>query len=181
MCLVAGDENKRSFFLANYNAQIMTTHADSNSMPNYFCCISVIFDEPLVRLFNLSLATYVVPQQWKAAFICPVLKVQVPKDHIDFRPISITPVLTRIMERTVVKQFVYPAIHNPPPSLTFGDQFAFRTTGSTTSAITAMLHTITHLLSNNPYVTVIAFDFSKAFYRDRHFTLYSWLMKEFLL
>jgi len=75
------------------------------------------------------------------------------------------------MERTVVRQFIYPAFRNPPSSLTFGDQFAFHPIVSTTSAIIAFLHTVTHLLSDNPYVSVIALDFSKAFHRVRHFTL----------
>jgi len=60
------------------------------------------------RLFNLSLATSTIPEQWKQASIRPVLKVRAPSQHADFRPISITPVLTRVMERTVVQQFLYP-------------------------------------------------------------------------
>jgi len=35
------------------------------------------------------------------------------------------------MERTVVQDFIYPTFHNPPESLNFHDQFAFRPTGST--------------------------------------------------
>ena len=66
-----------------------------------------------------------------------------------------------MMERVVVRQFIYPALLRPPISLTFGDQYAFRPTGSTTSAIIDFLHTVTHLL-DNPYVCVIALDFSKA-------------------
>ena len=40
-----------------------------------------------------------IPEQWKQAKILPVPKVVSPKQHSDFRPISITSVLTRIMER----------------------------------------------------------------------------------
>ena len=47
-------------------------------------------------------------------------------------------------------------------SLDYNDQYAFRPTGSTTAAPIAILHSITHLLSSNPYVIVIALDFSKA-------------------
>jgi hypothetical protein len=63
--------------------------------------------------------------------------VSAPKAHADFRPISITPVLTRVMERTVVRRFIYPALLSPPPSLSFSDQFAFRPTGSPTAAAPA--------------------------------------------
>jgi len=63
----------------------------------------------------------------------------------------------------VVRQYMYPAILKPPATLSFSDQFAYRPTGSTTAAIITILHTVTHLLAINPYVIVIALDFSKAF------------------
>ena len=68
----------------------------------------------------------------------------------DFRPISITPVLTRIMERIVVSEFLYPAFLEPPTCLDFHDQYAFRPTGSTTAALISLLQAVTDLLSHNP-------------------------------
>jgi len=65
----------------------------------------------------------------------------------------------------------YPALQNPTTSLVFHDQFAFRPWGSTTAAIITLLHKVTHLLMTNPYVIVIAIDFSKAFNTIRHHTL----------
>ena len=55
----------------------------------------------------------------------------------DYRPIAITPVLSRIMERLVDRQFIYPALLMLPSSLVFSDQFAFKLTGSTSAAITS--------------------------------------------
>jgi len=75
------------------------------------------------------------------------------------------------MERIVLKTYLYPALLTPPSGLTFSDQFAFRPSGSTTAAIVTILHKVTHLLSTNPYVVVIALDFSKTFDTVRHFTL----------
>ena len=122
-------------------------------------------------LFNLFLANSYVPHQWKRASILPIPKISAPKLHTDFRPISITPVLTRVMERTVVQRFMYPAFLSPPPTLTLSDQFAFRPTGSTTAALISFLNIITNMLLTNPYVIVIALDFSKAFDTVRHSTL----------
>jgi len=101
----------------------------------------------------------------------PVHKVSTPAQHADFRPISITPVLTRVMERTIVEHFLYPAFLSPPQTLSFSDQFAFRPTGSPAAAIISLLHSITNLLISNPYVLVISLDFSKAFDTVRHCTL----------
>ena len=80
-------------------------------------------------------------------------------------------VLTRALERMIVHDLIYPALQNPTTSLVFHDQFAFRPSGSTTAAILTLLHKVTHLLLTNPYVIVIAIDFSKAFNTARHHTL----------
>ena len=77
-----------------------------------------------------------------------------PKACADFRLISITPVLTRILERGIVRQILCPAIFTPPPTLAFSDEFAFHPTESTTAA-----HAIASFLSTNQYVIVIAINF----------------------
>ena len=123
---------------------------------------ALLFYKLLTYLFNLSLATSSVPDQWKQVFICPVNKAPVPKTDSDFRPISITPVLTRVIERLVVKNYIYPALLNPLHLLSFTDQFAFRPSGPTTAALITILHTITNLLTTNQFVIVLALDFSKA-------------------
>ena len=119
-----------------------------DQLPAWFLRLGApVFCRPIARLFNLSLSTSTVPQQWKQASIRPLPKVAAPKQHADFRPISITPVLTRVMERTIVTKFLYPAFLSPPPTLSFGDQFAFRPTGSTTAALIQLFHTITTMLT----------------------------------
>lgn len=130
-----------------------------------------IFSKPLSSLFNRSIAESTVPVQWKTAWIQPVPKVFPLTELSHFRPISITPILTRIMERTVVQQYIYPAILSPPAELSFVDQYAFRPTGSTTAAVISLLDKITNLLVSEPYVIVISLDFSKAFDRVRHKSL----------
>jgi len=65
-----------------------------------------LFCKSISQLFNLSLATSTVPTQWKQASIRPVPKVASPLLLTDFRPISVTPVLTRTMERFVVSFYI---------------------------------------------------------------------------
>ena len=89
----------------------------------------------------------------------------------DFRPISITPVLSRLTERVVISTYVYPAILRPSSSLCFDDQFAFRPTGCTTSAMITLYHKISLMLTTSAFVRVIVLDFSKAFDRIRHSTV----------
>ena len=140
-----------------------------DNIPAWFLRIGApFFTAPLADLMNLSLSSSVVPQQWKLASILPIPKISTPHVPSDYRPISITPVLSRILERIVVTDYVYPSLSSPPPGLTFSDQFAFQPTGSTTAALIHLLHTITTLLETNPYVIVYALDFSKAFDSVRH-------------
>jgi len=105
--------------------------------------------------------------------IRPVPKVATAKSQTDFRPISITPVLTRIMEKSIVWQFLYPAFNQPSTASLLNDQFAFafRPTGSTTAAIVFLLHTVTQMFNTNSHVFVIATDFSKASDTVRHVSL----------
>ena len=75
------------------------------------------------------------------------------------------------MEKSIVKDYLYPILMHPDYSHLFQDQFAFRPTGSTTAALIYLLHTITELLQTHEYVHVIALDFSKAFDSVRHYSL----------
>jgi len=102
------------------------TAAGLDGLPAWFLRLGApVFCTQVTMLFNLSVATSTIPRQWKQASIRPIPKVADPRKHADFRPISVTPVLTRIMERTVVQTFLYPAFLSPPPTLSFSDQFGF--------------------------------------------------------
>ena len=145
-----------------------------DGIPAWFLRLGApIFAAPLALLFNQTIMEGTVPQQWKTAAITPIPKVPRPSKPSKFRPISVTPVLSRSLEKYVVRHHIYPALRDPPPQLNFEDQYAFRPTGSTTAAIIAILHTVRSMLSTNEYVHVFAFDFSKAFDTVRHSTLMS--------
>jgi len=156
------------------------TSAGLDGLPAWYLKVAApLFCNQLAYLFNLSFATASVPQphQWKEACITPVPKVSAPQLPADYRPISITPILTRIMERAVVRSYLYLAFQKPPPGLEFSDQFAFRPTASTTAAIISLLQTVTTLLQSNPFVVVISLDFSKAFGTVRHSSLLAKMAK----
>ena len=74
------------------------------------------------------------------------------------------------LERHIVRTYIYPALQQPPPGLHFADQYAFRPTGSTDAALT-LLHTVSTMLTTQPFVRVFAIDFSKAFDTVKHAAL----------
>jgi len=101
-----------------------------------------IIAAPFAALFNQSMLAGVVPRQWKDAIIAPVPKVPVPVEEADYRPISHTSVLSRQVERHIVRRYIYPAFVTPSPDLCFADQYAFRQSGSTTAALVVIHHTM---------------------------------------
>jgi len=97
-----------------------------------------VFCKPLAFLFNQSVATSTVPIAYsrnRPMPVRPVPKVPLPSTHSDFRLISITPILVRILVRTIVKHFLYPSFQAQLTTLTFTDQFANRPSGSTMAVL----------------------------------------------
>ena len=77
----------------------------------------------------------------------------------DYRPISVTPILSRVVERLVVKDFIATLI----PADVLGAQFGFKPTGSTTAALTDLTHIVSTVLEDNSYICCLLVDFFKAF------------------
>ena len=141
-------------------SKITKTAAGKDNIPFWvFNKCSFELAEIVTHIFNCSLSSGCVPVQWLSAVITPVPKNHNPVSIIDFRPISVTPILSRIVEKIVVSRWLRPAI-NPQ---CIADQFGFRPTGSTTCALVYFMHQVTRLLETNAFVRCLLIDFSKAF------------------
>jgi len=150
-----------------------TNAVGADGVPPWFARLLAPFiAEPLSLLYALSIHYSFVPSQWKSAIITPVPKIPSPSKPADYRPISVLPLFSTILEKLVVRRFLYPIFLQPPLSSQLSDQFAFRPTGSTTAALVTLLDRVTTLLTTQPYVHLIALDFSKAFDVARHSTLF---------
>ena len=99
-----------------------------DQIPAWFLKITApLFCKPLANLFNLSIVTSTVLAQWKAAYICLASKVASPHFHADFWPISIMPVLSRILEKNSCKTFSLPLLYLPTTRLKFQRSVRFLT------------------------------------------------------
>lgn len=125
-----------------------------------FTKCSFELSDVVCHLLNTFLLSGFVPEQWKKAIVTPIPKVPKPSGVSDFRPISVTPILSRLMEKYIVKQYMWPALLRTDG---IRDQFAFRPTGSTTCALTFVLHNVTKMLETNAYVRCLQIDYSRAF------------------
>ena len=57
-------------------------------------------------------------------------KVTSPQNLSDLRPISVTPILSRLVEKLIARKYLTPALQTK----LLEDQYAYRPTGSTTAA-----------------------------------------------
>ena len=163
----------------DYDIEPMLRHLKNSSpgidgLPAWlFRACSYELSTIVARVFNMSFQEGNVPSQWLLAIVTPVPKVPHPKQLNDFRPISVTPLLSRIAEKIVVTRWLRPAI----PNATIRDQFAFKPSGSTTCAIVYFMHHVTRFLETNNYVRFLCIDFSKAFDTVSHDILIAKLSK----
>ena len=140
--------------------QVKKTSPGKDKIPFWvFSQCSVELADIVAHIYNLSLSDGVVPAQWLTAVITPVPKISNPSTLSDFRPISVTPILSRILEKYVVRRWLRPAISVEQLS----DQFGFKPTGSTTCALVYFMHYVTQMLETSSYVRCLLIDFSKAF------------------
>ena len=93
---------------------------------------ATIITKPLAYIINLSLQSGSVPTEWKAAKIIPLFKSGSMIELDNYRPISILPVLSKILERTVYKQLLSHLGNN---GLLSSFQFGFRSKRCTELAV----------------------------------------------
>ena len=104
----------------------------------------------ITKLINYSLSMGKVPFVWKIVAVTPVPKTNPVSMPSDLRPISVTPILSRLVERLVVRDFIMP---NVSPANLY-DQYGFKPTGSTTAPLVDFTYTVKVMPETNQYCAV---------------------------
>jgi len=139
---------------------IKRTSTGWDGLPSWlFRKCSVEIAAVVTHLVNFSINLGQIPDVWRTAIVTPVPKVTQPSDCGDYRPISVTPILSRITEKIVVKTWLCPSI----PTALLPNQYGFIPTGSTTAALVHLFHSVTKMLESCSYVRALLIDFTKAF------------------
>ena len=149
---------------------IKKTSPGPDKLPYWFFRYAAAELTPVVtHLIRLTLSNGTPPEAWKRAVITPVPKVTSPQNLSDLRLISVTPILSRLVEKFIARKYLTPAL----PTKLLEDQYAYRPTGSTTAALVDISHHITLMLETNTYVRCILIDYSKAFDTINHEILFA--------
>ena len=102
--------------------------------------------KPLTQIFNLSLSTGVVPEKLKIAKVVPIYKKADSALFSNYRPVSLLPCFSKILERLVFNRCVDYINHH---EILNDKQFGFRPKHSTYMAIAQLVDRITNAVEKN--------------------------------
>ena len=113
----------------------------------------------------MSLKDGTVPDELKIARVLPIHKKESENNFTDYRPISILPGFSKILERLVFNRCIsFLNKHN----IIFKNQFDFCPKHSTNIAVIKLFDNIVNTANNNEITTGIFLDLSKAFDTIKH-------------
>ena len=115
---------------------------------------------PLTILFTESLATGKIPEEWRLAEVVPIFKKGRRSDPGNYRPISLTVTVGKLLERIVKEQIVS---HLETNNLISNSQHGFRSGRSPQTNLIEYLNTTTKWLDEGRNFDVLYLDFAKAF------------------
>ena len=115
---------------------------------------------PLAHIFNLSLSTGTFPSALKIAKVIPIFKKDDPHTFSNYRPISLLPCFSKILERLIYNRLDSFLSYN---NILHDNQYGFRKQHSTDLALLDIYDKISSALSNRLHTIGIFLDLSKAF------------------
>lgn len=114
----------------------------------------------ITHIVNCCLEEGYFPEAWKTSIICPVPKVNSPEVLSDLRPISLLPVLSKVLERVVYLQ-LYAFVSDC--QLLPINQSGFRPGHGTATVLLDVIDRIARGLDDKMATVLILLDFSRAF------------------
>lgn len=141
-----------------------STGSDNISIAMLLCCCPTILPY-LSHIINFCILSDVFPSSWKLAHVLPLPKTNNPKELKDLRPISILPVLSKVLEKILNSQV---KIHLQNHDLLPQNQSGFRANYSCTTALLKVMDDILLETDKDRLTILVLLDYSKAFDRISH-------------
>jgi hypothetical protein len=115
---------------------------------------------PISLVYNISLDTGELPHQWKDAVISPIFKKGARKLPQNYRPVSLTSVICKVLEKLVVEQVTEHLVAN---DLKSPEQHGFTKGKSTVTNLLEAMNVWTEALMHGTPVDILYLDYAKAF------------------
>ena len=136
-----------------------------NFHPKVLHELADIIDQPLTIIFNKSFESGILPDIWKTGQITALFKKGDKKLASNYRPVSLTSVLCKTMEKLIRKKIVDHVKNN---NLFSDKQSGFISGRSTVLQLLCALEDWTKCLDEGGELDVIFMDFMKAFDKVPH-------------
>ena len=115
---------------------------------------------PSTYIMNLSLKSATVPDDFKLARVLPIYKKGNRNDEGNYRPVSILPVASNVLENIVYNQMQNYLEQN---NLIYAFQPGFRSAHSTDTALTFLADKLRANMDEGLYIGMVLIDLQKAF------------------
>ena len=116
--------------------------------------------EPLSIIFNVSLCSGIFPDEMKIAKVVPIYKKDNPEVFGNYRPVSVLPCISKILERIVYnRSYDFLSKNN----ILYKKQYGFRTNHSTYMAVIDFINDVSRAIDDGMNTVGIFMDLSKAF------------------
>ncbi|KAL7304004.1 hypothetical protein TKK_0003476 [Trichogramma kaykai] len=116
--------------------------------------------DPLLEIFNKSIATHAFPSSWLKTYVLPLSKKKLITDITDTRPIAKLCEVSKACERLVHEQL---SDHLERFELLNPHQAGFRRGHSTQTALLVLMDDVRQAVDDRQMTILALFDFSKAF------------------
>src|SRR6218665_2030398 len=170
-CLASGNGLTQIIFTKeNVVEQLKTLKTDKGPgiddlHPKFLHEVREEIGEALALIFNKSMQTGDVPQEWRDALIVPLFKKGSRSDPCNYRPVSLTSVVCKVMERIVKDNVVE---HLNEFNVIKGSQHGFTRGRSCLTNLLEFFDEVYERIDEGKPVDVIYLDFAKAFDKVPH-------------
>ena len=124
-----------------------------------------VISAPLAAIYTKSLEEGMVPEDWKCANITPIFKKGSKASAGNYRPVSLTSILCKVMESILRDAIVE---HLAVNKILLPSQHGFMKSKSCLTNLLEYLETLTRLVDEGHSVDIVFCDFSKAFDKVPH-------------
>ena len=134
--------------------------------------ICLLLKKPTTHIANLSFSQEhgCFPDHWKPTVVVPIFKTGDPHSAANYRPISILPIMSKVLEKLAVEQLIY---HLNSNQLLHPMQHGFRSNHSTETATVYFIERVKSLMDRGGVVGAVFLDLRKAFDTVNHNILQS--------
>ena len=119
---------------------------------------SGVLAEPLSIIFRIIYNTGIVPSEWKLSNVVKIFKKGDKKDIKNYRPISLTSIIAKVMERIIHEELLLRTIEKIDKR-----QHGFLPDRSCTTNLISLTEDIAYKLHSKSDIDIVYFNFNKAF------------------